>query len=94
MTDYTEHEITNNLNLEEEDNFEKQQPDDSSLDRFTPNIIELAEEGLESELEYDDCDEECVQVYRIKIVFVVVCFLEAYIVGLIPTWVPSCRKNP
>ena len=50
----------------------------------------MAEEGLE----YDDCDEECVQVYRIKMVFAVVCFLEAYIVGLLPTWIPSCRTSP
>jgi len=33
-------------------------------------------------------------IYWIKIVFIIVVFIEAFVTGLIPTWSKSCRESP
>ena len=33
-------------------------------------------------------------VLLVKIGFVILCFLEAFICGTLPTFIPSCRENP
>ena len=42
----------------------------------------------------DGCGDNCTAVFWIKIAFIVVCFLEGMIGGLVPTWVEGCKSNP
>ena len=54
------------------------------------SIIALAETDIVEE----DCGDQCSTVFWVKIAFVVVCFLEGFIAGNIPTWSEGCRTNP
>ena len=40
------------------------------------------------------CGDQCAAVFWLKIAFIIVCFLEGMIGGLVPTWVESCKSNP
>ena len=42
----------------------------------------------------DGCGDNCTAVFWIKVGFIVVCFLEGMIGGLVPTWVEGCKSNP
>ena len=40
------------------------------------------------------CGDDCTLVFWSKVIFIVVCFAEGMICGLIPTWWEGCRTNP
>jgi len=52
---------------------------------ITPNVFSESAEDEES---------NSTAVLITKISFIIICFLEALIAGMIPTWSPGCRENP
>ena len=42
----------------------------------------------------EDCDDKCIQIFWIKVAFIIVCFLQGLCTGFIPTWSESCRTSP
>ena len=49
---------------------------------------------VEEDSEDEGCGDNCTAVFWVKTSFVVICFAEGMIAGLIPTWSSSCRTNP
>ena len=47
-----------------------------------------------AEPEDEGCTENCSLIFWVKIIFIVVCFLQGFFTGAIPTWSVTCRTNP
>ena len=63
--------------------------DDLNLEQIEDSIMVLADEPIE-----EGCGDNCTLVTYLKLGFVIVCFFEGLMGGLIPTWFVSCRTNP